>query len=411
MLIVKKFGGTSVGSIDKIKNIANKLKELHKQDVQLVVVVSAMGDTTDHLVKLAAEVSDKPNPREYDALISTGENVSASLLSMCLIEKGVPAVSLTGGQAGILTESRHMKAKVRSVNTDRIKQELDQNRIVIVTGFQGLTEDNNVTTIGRGGSDTSAVILAAALNAKECDIYTDVDGVYTTDPRIEPKASRLDEISHNEMLELAQAGAQVLHPRAVECAKLNGITIHVRSSFTFEEGTRVKEINTMETQNPVTGIAVKKDEAKLSLISVPDSPGIAASLFKSLAHEHINVDMIIQSTETNGSNTITFTVDQSDLKDATQILESLKQTIGAKDVTFKGNMAKVSIVGVGMISQPGVAAKMFDTLGQNGINIDLISTSEIKVSCAIPVEDADKAVKLLHDAFELERVPAPSTLS
>ena len=403
MISVKKFGGTSVGTTDRIKAVAKRLISAKESGQKVVAVVSAMGDTTDELVRLAGEISTNPHPREYDALISTGENVSAALLSMCLIEMGHPAISLNGNQAGIKTEAHHMKAKVTTVDTQRITNELNTGNIVIITGFQGMSSDNNITTIGRGGSDTSAVIIAAALKCKDCEIYTDVDGVYTTDPRIESKASKLNQISYEEMLELAQAGAQVLHPRAVECAKTHDVTIHVRSSFEDQEGTRVKESKEMEIKNPVTGVAVKRNEVKLSLISVPDTPGIAADIFSQLGAAQINVDMIVQSTEVNGSNNITFTVSQEDGDEAYKILETIQEKMGASRIDIKKDIAKVSIVGVGMISQPGVAAKMFETLGQNDINIDLISTSEIKVSCAINNDDADNAVQLLHDAFGLDQ--------
>ena len=403
MISVKKFGGTSVGTTDRIKAVAKRLISAKESGQQVVAVVSAMGDTTDELVRLAGEISSNPHPREYDALISTGENVSAALLSMCLIEMGHPAISLNGNQAGVKTESHHMKAKVTTVDTQRITNELNDGNIVIITGFQGISSENNITTIGRGGSDTSAVIIAAALNCDDCEIYTDVDGVYTTDPRIESKASKLNQISYEEMLELAQAGAQVLHPRAVECAKTHDVTIHVRSSFENQEGTRVKESKEMEIKNPVTGVAVKRNEVKLSLISVPDTPGIAADIFSQLGAAQINVDMIVQSTEVNGSNNITFTVSQEDGDEAYKILENIQEKMGASRIDIKKDIAKVSIVGVGMISQPGVAAKMFETLGQNDINIDLISTSEIKVSCAINNDDADNAVQLLHDAFGLDQ--------
>lgn len=402
MYTVKKFGGTSVGSVERIKAVAKRLIEAKNSGEKVVAVVSAMGDSTDRLVELAKQISNTPNPREYDALISTGENVSAALLSMCLNEMGVEAISLNGSQAGVITEDHHTKAKVKHVNPERIVQELNNGKIVIVTGFQGITDGNNITTIGRGGSDTSAVILAAALGCNECEIYTDVDAVYSTDPRIVAKAKRLDTISHEEMLELAQAGAQVLHPRAVECAKINGITIHVRSSFESQEGTRVKELENMENEKPVTGVAVKRNEVKLSLLSVPDTPGIAAHIFSKLGQAQINVDMIVQSTEVNGSNNITFTVANEDGNEAYQILEGIKADMGATQIDKKDNISKISIVGVGMISQPGVAAKMFETLGQNNINIDLITTSEIKVSCAVDNNDADKAVQLLHAAFELD---------
>ena len=403
-LIVQKFGGTSVGSTERIKAVAERAIKTKKSIKDVVIVVSAMGDTTNQLVKLAKDISIKPNSREYDALISTGENVSASLLAMCLHEKGEKAISLTGPQAGILTEKTHSKAKILNVNTNRIEKELENDNIVIITGFQGINNSHDVTTIGRGGSDTSAVVLAAALGCSECEIYTDVDGVYTTDPRRIPTAKKLTEISYEEMLELASLGAKVLHPRAVECAKANNITLHVRSSFNNEEGTRVKEINNMEINKPVTGIAVNDKEAIISIIKVPDHPGIAGQLFSKLANHNINVDMIIQNVEKNNNNNISFSVLEDDLSAAKDITEKFCEEIKADKVLTNTEIAKISTVGVGMISRPGVAAKMFKTLGDADINIMRITTSEIKISCAINREDAQKALTVLHDAFELDKV-------
>ncbi|MEK9727290.1 MAG: aspartate kinase [Candidatus Margulisiibacteriota bacterium] len=397
---VYKFGGTSVGSVEKIQAIADRI--LSEPNCQHVVVVSAMGHTTDQLVELSSKISSAPAPREYDALISTGENVSAALLSMSIIEKGGQAISLNGAQAGIFTSNGHKRAKIVNVKPDRIKSELDQNKVVVVTGFQGVSEYNDVTTIGRGGSDTSAVVLAAALNVEECDIYTDVDGVYTTDPRKVTTASKLAEVSYDEMLELASMGAQVLHPRAVECAKENNITLHVRSSFSRNEGTRIKERKAMELNRSVTGIALKRDEAKLSIVGVSDAPGVAGKLFTKLGENNVNIDMIIQSNEQqNATNNITFTVSEDDYIDARKITEAMMDELGAERVDGDTDIVKISIVGVGMISKPGVAAKMFRTLGECGVNIQLITTSEIKVSCAISSEQADQAVQALHDAFEL----------
>jgi aspartate kinase len=403
MLKVYKFGGTSVGSVEKIQAIADRI--LLEPVNQHVVVVSAMGHTTDELVKLSSQISANPSPREYDALISTGENVSAALLSMAIIEKGGRAISLTGAQAGITTRDGHKRAKIAHVNPDRIYSELNQNQVVVVTGFQGVSQLNDVTTIGRGGSDTSAVVLAAALGVKECDIYTDVDGVYTTDPRLVNQAKKLSVVSYDEMLELASMGAQVLHPRAVECAKENGIILHVRSSFLTDEGTRIKELTSMELNRTVTGIALKRDEAKLSLVGVPNEPGIAGRLFGELADKSINVDMIIQSNEQeNETNTITFTVSEDDFLDAKAVAEHVAEQWASAFVVGDTNISKISIVGVGMISKPGVAATMFQTLGTIGINIHLITTSEIKISCAINAESADKAVQALHQAFQLHKL-------
>ena len=395
-----KFGGTSVGTVEKIQAIADRI--LAEPDHQHVVVVSAMGHTTDQLVELCSQISTTPEPREYDALISTGENVSAALLSMSIIAKGGNAISLTGPQAGIFTSNGHKRAKILDVKPDRIQAELGQKKVVVVTGFQGVSEYNDVTTIGRGGSDTSAVVLAAALGLKECDIFTDVDGVYTTDPRKVAGAKKLTEVSYDEMLELASMGAQVLHPRAVECAKENGIILHVRSSFSRDEGTRIKEKDAMELNRSVTGIALKKDEAKISVVGVNDQPGAAGTLFTELGKHNVNIDMIIQSNEEqNETNTITFTVSEDDYEEAKKVTEQVAKTIGASRVDGDTNIAKISIVGVGMISKPGVAATMFKTLGDNNVNIQLITTSEIKVSCAIQSDQAEAAVQALHDAFNL----------
>ncbi len=403
MIKVYKFGGTSVGSVEKIQAIADRV--LSEPEHKHVIVVSAMGHTTDQLVKLSSEISNLPAPREYDALISTGENVSAALLSMSIIAKGGQAISLNGAQAGIYTSNGHKRAKIMDVKPDRIQTELDQNKVVVVTGFQGISEYNDVTTIGRGGSDTSAVVLAVALGAKECDIYTDVDGVYTTDPRQVSNATKLSLVSYDEMLELASMGAQVLHPRAVECAKENGIILHVRSSFSLDDGTRIKELNPMELNRTVTGIALKRDEAKISVVGVPDRPGIAGKLFSELGKHNVNIDMIIQSNEQeNETNTISFTVSEDDFNDAKEITQTIAKNLGAGDVVGDTNIAKISIVGVGMISKPGVAAKMFQTLGDHKVNIQLITTSEIKVSCAIESAQADVAVAALHEAFGLHQL-------
>jgi len=405
-IIVKKFGGTSVGSVERIKAVAEKAIKAKNDYDNVIIVVSAMGKTTNQLVTLAKEVSDNPTPREYDALISTGENVSASLLAMCIQEMGEKAISLSGFQAGIMTESRFSKAKIVNINTDRIFKELNDNNIVIITGFQGFTQSEtsaDITTIGRGGSDTSAVALAASLNCEVCEIYTDVDGVYTTDPRKVKNASKIKNISYEEMLELASLGAKVLHPRAVECAKENNITLHVRSSFDDIEGTYVKEANKLEVTIPVTGIAFSDNEAIVSVHDIPDHPGAAGILFSRLAEEAINIDMIIQSAEKQDKNTISFSIIEDDLTAAKNIAETVCTELNASKITSKTSIAKISVVGVGMISRPGIAARMFSILGQNNINILRITTSEIKISCAIYKEHLDKAIELLHKEFELEK--------
>ncbi len=400
-IIVQKFGGTSMGTPERILNVARRAIATQQQYNQVVIVVSAMGDSTDDLIALAKQIAPTPSPREYDALISTGENVSASLLAMAIQALGSKSISLTGTQSGIKTENLHNKAKIIDIDTTRIMQELASGHIVIVTGFQGYNESLDVTTIGRGGSDTSAVVLAAALSAPVCEIFTDVEGVYTTDPRIVKDASKLSEISYDEMLELASLGAKVLHPRSVECAKQNGIVLHVRSSFSDALGTLVKEDNEMEVQRSVTGVATSADEAIISVEQIPDQPGYAGQLFTELANASINVDMIIQSAQDNGTNTISFTVQEDDLAEAKQISEQAATYMGAKSVKIVTEIAKVSIVGVGMISKPGIAARMFRVLGQNGINLSLISTSEIKISCAISRTDSTRAVQLLHHEFGL----------
>lgn len=402
-ILVQKYGGTSVGSPERIKAVAKRVIDTLKHYSQVVVVVSAMGDTTDDLIKLAKDITSNPTPREYDALISTGENISAALVAMAIQEQGQKAISLTGAQAGIRTENLYSKAKILNVDPSRIQQELAQGKVVVVTGFQGVNDFQDVTTIGRGGSDTSAVVLAAALGAPVCEIYTDVDGVYTTDPRAVPTASKLKEISYDEMLELASLGAKVLHPRSVECAKENHIMIHVRSSFVPDAGTMVKEASPMEANKPVTGITLSEEEALISLNKISDTPGTASTLFTQLAQAAVNVDMIIQSAEENNKNTITYTVHEDDLNTAKTVTTSVAKELQAQSVTSDDSIAKISIVGVGMISKPGIAARMFSCLGKNGINIKLISTSEIKISCAISRTDAKKALSLLHTEFELDK--------
>ncbi|NQY73202.1 MAG: aspartate kinase [Candidatus Margulisbacteria bacterium] len=403
-IYVLKFGGSSVGSSKRIIDIAKKLLKISHTKPRLVVVVSAMGDTTDSLVSLAKEVSRNPHPREYDALVSTGENISAALLAMALQDLGQKAISLTGPQAGIHTEKIYSKAKIRRVNPSRILQELDNKAIVIVTGFQGLNEYNDVTTIGRGGSDTSAVVLAAALKAKECHIYTDVEGVFTTDPRIVPHASKLHEISYHEMLELSVLGAKVLHPRAVECAQEYDIVLHVRSSFSNEEGTRVKKESQMEVQRAVTGVTVNENEAKVAILKVPDKPGTAGHIFERLSEANINVDVIIQSIEEDHINSIAFTVHKDDLSKTKIVVKKLIEEGSAQGIKTDASIAKISIVGVGMISTPGIAARFFNALARKGINIKHISTSAIKVSCIIDKKESKKAIRAVHDEFELDKI-------
>lgn len=405
--IVHKYGGTSVGTPEKIKNIAQKLKKLKSQGHNLVVVVSAMGHTTDELIDLMKKTAKEPDHREYDMLVSTGEQISAALMAMALIDIGCPAISLTGGQAGIVTEDIYRKARIKEVKLERIKKELKDGKVVIITGFQGVDSKGDIITIGRGGSDTSAVVVAAALKADVCDIYTDVDGVYTTDPRIVPEAKKLKEISYEEMLELASLGAQVLHPRSIECAKNYGLVIHLRSATKDVEGTYIKNIkggSRMEMQKAVSGIALDTDVAKVGVLKIPDRPGTASRIFSALAKEKINVDMIIQSVHPKGEKAdLAFTVGCTDLNKTKEVIQKIANELGAEEVVVDEHLAKISIVGVGMISQPGVAAKMFEVLAKGKINIEMISTSEIKISCVIKEDKGKLAVKLLHAAFELDQ--------
>ncbi|MFC1540812.1 aspartate kinase [Candidatus Margulisiibacteriota bacterium] len=411
-LIVHKYGGTSVGTPEKIKNIASKLKKLKADGNDLVIVVSAMGHTTDELIDLMDKVSDNPDHREYDMLISTGEQVSASLMAMALIDSGCPAVSLTGGQAGVQTEDIYKKARIKHVHMDRIKAELQEGKIVVITGFQGIDSKGDIITIGRGGSDTSAVAIAAALKADVCDIYTDVDGVYTTDPRLVKEARKLKYVTYEEMLELASLGAQVLHPRSVECASIYNMVIHLRSATKEIEGTYImspqriaKEVGKMEKKEAVRGIALDENIAKIGVLKIPDKPGTAAKLFGALAAEKVNVDMIVQSVHSAGALAdMAFSVERPDLKKAVQVAEKVAKELNAEAVVSDPEVCKVSLVGIGMVSQPGTAAKMFDALSKEKINIQMIATSEIKISCVIKKEQGKKAVQILHNAFGLEKV-------
>ncbi len=403
-IIVQKFGGTSVADTEKIKNVAKTVINEKKNGNNVVVVVSAMGHTTDYLVKMAKDLSKTPSTREMDMLLSTGEGVSIALLAMAIQAQGYDAVSFNAMQVGIFTENVHSKARIVKIQTEKLKRNLAEGKIIVVAGFQGVTEDGEITTLGRGGSDTSAVALAAALNAERCDIYTDVEGVYTTDPRIVPRASKLKEISYEEMLELAHAGAGVLHPRSVETAKLNHVPLRVRSSFkTNDMGTLILGVEKMEIDRPVTGVAADLSQARVVVCDVPDVPGQAAKIFSKLAQENISVDMIIQSYARKISNTndIAFTIDSSDIDKAKETLENLKETLHCGDIQINSDIAKVSIVGAGMIDRPGIASTMFETLARLGINIKMISTSEIKISCLVEKADATKAVQALHEEFKL----------
>ena len=404
-VIVQKFGGTSVADTEKIKNVAKTVIREKNNGNDVVVVVSAMGHTTDYLVKMAKDLSASPSSREMDMLLSTGEGVSIALLAMAIQAQGYDAVSFNAMQIGIITENVHSKARIVNIKTEKLKKNLQEGKIIVVAGFQGVTEDGEITTLGRGGSDTSAVALAAALNADRCDIYTDVEGVYTTDPRIVPKATRLDEISYEEMLELAHAGANVLHPRSVETAKQFNVPLRVRSSFKLDNlGTLILGVDKMEIYKPVTGVAADLSQARIVVCDVPDVPGQAAKLFGKLAQEHISVDMIIQSYARKISNTndIAFTIDSADLDKTIKTLEEMKKDLQCGDIQINDNIAKVSIVGAGMIDRPGIASAMFETLADLGVNIRMISTSEIKISCLVDKEDAHKALQALHKVFELE---------
>ncbi|MGI6065027.1 MAG: aspartate kinase [Bacillota bacterium] len=404
-IVVQKFGGSSVADAECIKRVAKRVGETFKDGHKVVVVVSAMGDTTDYLLDLAGKITDNPPKRELDMLLATGEQQSIALLSMALDKLGYSAVSLTGQQAGIFTNQVHAKSKILWINCERLEEELTQNHIVIVAGFQGVTERNEITTLGRGGSDTSAVALAAALKADVCEIFTDVDGVYTADPRIVPDARKLETISYDEMLELASLGALVLQPRSVEVAKQFGVKIHVRSSFNHNPGTIVQEVREMKQQMEkeivVSGVASDLNVVKFTIFDIPDKPGTASKLFRALADDMINVDMIIQSQQRDDINDISFTVTRDDREKTKEVIAKIKDIIGGRNYSYENNVAKVSVVGAGMITNPGVAARMFETLAENDINIEMISTSEIKVSCIIKAEFAQKAVAALHSAFEL----------
>ena len=422
-LIVQKYGGTSVGSVERIQAVAQRVCKTVKAGNSVVVVVSAMGKTTDGLVKLAYEISTNPNSREMDMLLSTGEQVTIALVSMALQELGQPAISLTGGQVGIVTEAAHTRARILHIETERVKRHLNQNKVIVVAGFQGITrtEELEITTLGRGGSDTSAVALAAALRADFCEIYTDVPGILTTDPRLVPEAQLIDEITSDEMLELASLGAKVLHPRAVEIARNYGVPLVVRSSWTDDPGTwvisptpRPRSLVNLEIARPVDDVEFDTDQAKISMLRVPDKPGVAARLFGEIAVQDVDVDLIIQSIHEGNTNDIAFTVMAPILKRAEAVAAAIAPVLRSHkaaeteeaEVMIQQNVAKVSIAGAGMIGRPGVAAKMFATLAEAGVNIKMISTSEVKVSCVIDNADCDRAVAALHTAFEVGEVGA-----
>ena len=401
-LIVQKYGGTSVGDADRIKNVAGRVASSRAGGDRIVVVVSAMSGVTDGLIGLARKITDTPSEREMDVLLATGEQTTIALTAMALHALGVPAVSLTGAQAGIVTDRVHTKAKITNITPKEIRRLLDAGNVVIVAGFQGQTSSGHITTLGRGGSDLTAIALAAALKADLCQIYTDVEGVFTADPRVVPSAHKLDEISYDEMLELAGSGAKVMQLRSVEIAKKFGVVFEVRSSLTTQPGTIVKEETRSMEDIVVRGVALDRNQAKLTLIGVPDRPGVAARVFRALADAAISVDVIVQNVSHAATAPLTdlsFTVDKPDLAKARGVIEGLKATVGFLDVTSDEQIAKLSIVGVGMRSHAGVAAKMFETLAQEGINIGMISTSEIKVSVVIGLGQADAAQRAVHRAF------------
>ena len=405
-LIVQKFGGTSVGSVERIQHVANRVIQEAERGNQVVVVVSAMGKTTDALVKLASDITDSPSKREMDMLLTTGEQVTISLLTMALQCKGYEATSLTGWQAGIQTEAVHSNARIQHIDTTRIQSQLDRGRIVVVAGFQGCSEDGSITTLGRGGSDTTAVALAAALKAAKCDIYTDVTGVFTTDPRYVEDARKLHSISYDEMLELANLGAGVLHPRAVEFAKNYQVPLEVRSSLENENGTIVEEEVSMEQNLVVRGIAFEDNISRVTIEGLNNELQTLSTIFTALAKEQLNVDIIIQNVTANNRLSISFSIKTVDVEAALAVLKEYKSTLGYTRIEHESGLAKVSIVGSGMISNPGVAAEMFEVLAGEKIEVKMVSTSEIKVSTVVPHADMVKAVETLHVAFELEEQQA-----
>ena len=398
-LIVQKFGGSSVANADRVRNVARIITETYRKGHSVVVVLSAQGDTTDDLIEKAQEINRHPSKREMDMLLATGEQISIALCAMAIEAMGYQVISLTGWQAGMQTNTGYGNARIKRIDTERIQAELDKNKIVIVAGFQGLNKFDDITTLGRGGSDTSAVALAAALHADLCQIFTDVDGVYTADPRHITGARKLEEITYDEMLELASLGAQVLHNRSVEMAKRYNVNLEVLSSFSGKPGTKVKEVVKKMEKSQVSGVAKDKDIARLALVGLAHEPGIAFKIFSLLARNRVNVDIILQSIGREGSKDISFTVKKADMELAQRILEDNRDIIKFDRIEVTDRIAKVSIVGAGMINNPGVAATMFEALYNAGININMISTSEIKVSVLVDEEDADRAVQVIHDKF------------
>ena len=401
-LIVKKFGGSSVATPDKMRTVVRRVLQGMQEDDKVVLVVSAMGDTTDELVSLARQVTSKPYGREMDMLLSTGEQISIALMAMAFKEAGHNAVSFTGAQAGIVTSNAFNKGRILEINADRVTEALDEGNIVIVAGFQGMTDDGDITTLGRGGSDTTAVAVAGAVNADACEIYTDVDGIYTSDPRVVPNARKMEEITYGEMLEMAKLGAGVMQPRAVEMGSRFNVPIHVRSTFSEAAGTMIQEDYSMEVkQYLIRGVAEDKNVAKVTILGVPNKPGHAYRIFSGLADRNIDVDMIVQSVRyaNEGVTDITFTVSRDDAALVRDVLTAMQGDMNIEDVLIDQNMGKVSVVGAGMAGHPGIAASMFGLMADNGINIEIISTSEISITCLIAEEHVDNAVRSIHDHF------------
>ncbi len=402
-LIVQKYGGSSVADAEKIKNVARRIARVREEGKQVVVVVSAMGDTTDELIELAYEVTEHPDSRELDVLLSTGEIVSSTLLAMALKSLGYEAISLSGAQAGIRTDASFSRARILKIDPKRVLKELERGKVVIVAGFQGITDEMDTTTLGRGGSDTTAVALAVSLKAEACQIYTDVEGVYAADPRLVPEAEKLNEIGYEEMLELATYGARVMHPRAVELGELFGLPIQVTSSFNQSPGTLIHGGVSMEVRNKARAIAHDLNVAKITVVGVPDRPGIAAALFEPLARAGVSVDTIVQNASIENITDLTFTVAKGELAKAMKVVEPIAKSIGARECSSDSKLGKVSIIGTGMQNTPGYAARMFGVLSKQGINIQLITTSEIRITCIINEARVKDAVRALHKAFELEQ--------
>jgi len=403
-LIVQKYGGTSVANLQRIKNVAKRIISYKRKGFDIVVVVSALGDTTDRLIRLAHRINAHPSEREMDMLISTGEQASCSLLAMAIHNFGYEAISFTGGQVGIITDSAHTKAKILKVDAERIREELKKGKIIIVAGFQGISRKRDITTLGRGGSDLTAVALSHTLKAEICEIYTDVEGIYTTDPRIVPKARKLQSITYDEMLEMASLGAQVMQARSIELAKKFNVPIYVRSSFIDKEGTMITINSKSLEEFVVTGITLNKDEAKITIRDVPDRPGIAAKIFGKISEAGINVDMIVQNISKTGMTDLSFTIAKSDLHKAIKKTNEVAEEIKAGEIISDEDIARVSVIGVGMRTHSGIAARVFKTLAEKKINIEMISTSDISISCIIRKKFGEEAVRAIHDKFKLNKI-------